>query len=104
MIERSSREYRDLFQDALDNGRVYRLRPFLPCRNAKNLEELRHIAETIVRMTDEELDRLRDHLTPPGQGGHGTGGYSYAHPPPEWMDGITRHLLGVPAKMTGPQA
>lgn len=103
-MERPSSEYREFFTDALKSGELRRLYPFLPCRNATCLEEVRHIAETIAKMTDEEIDRLRDHLTPPGQGDHGTGGYSYANPPPEWMDDITRKLLGLPAKMTGTQA
>lgn len=99
----SSEHYRSGIRDFLNDGNAHllRLRPF---RNARTVAEKRHIAEVIVRMTDEELDRMRDHLTPPGQRGHGTGGYSYSHPPPAWMDDITRGLLGVPAKMTDAQA
>lgn len=99
----SSEDYRSGVRDFLKEGHAHhlRLRPF---RRARTVAEKRHIAEVIVRMTDEELDRLRDHITPSADGGCGTGGYSYRHPPPEWMDDITRELLGVPAKMTGAQA
>lgn len=102
-MSRPSVEYRDAARDALSDARelrrLWRLRMF---QRATCLEEVRHIAEAIVRMTDEEVDRLRDHIHPGT--GNGTGGYSYQHPPPAWMDGITRRLLGVPPTLTGPQA
>lgn len=103
-MRRPSAEFRDLASDALaDPHRLLRLRRLRLFHNAQSLAQARHIAEAIVRMTDEELDRLRDHLLPFDDDAV-TGGYSYAHPPPEWMDAITRDLLGVPAKVTGAQA
>lgn len=63
-MSRPSSEYRDYFRDVLASGELYRLRRFLPCRNAKDLDEVKRIAEDIVKMSDEELDRLRESLTP----------------------------------------
>lgn len=63
-MTRTSSEYRDYFRDVLAEGDVYRLWRMLPCRNAKDLDEVKRIAEDIVKMSDEELDRLRANLTP----------------------------------------
>jgi hypothetical protein len=96
-----AKQHREVIQDAVNNGDLHRLR-LRVFRNASCIAEREHIAAAVLRMTDEEVARLRAHLLP--QEDDGSDGYSCAHPPPEWMDGITRTLLGVPQRMTGAQA
>jgi len=64
-MSRTSKEYREVIQDVLDSGMLRRLWFYMPFRDAKDLDEAKRIAEDIVKMSDEELDRLRESLTPP---------------------------------------
>jgi hypothetical protein len=62
-MTRPSSEYRDAARDALsDDHELSRLRRLAPFRAARDLVEARRIAEAVVRMSNEEVDRLRESL------------------------------------------
>lgn len=64
-MKRTGRFYREVVQDALETGELRRLWVFMPFRDAKDLDDVRRIAEGLLKMSDEELDRLRESLMPP---------------------------------------
>lgn len=92
-MSRPSSEYRDYFRDVLASGELYRLRRMRPCRNAANLDEVRRIAEDIVKMNDEELDCLRESLTPRQEEPFDITSLTQHSAPPSKPDRALRHYL-----------